>query len=213
MFITISSVYLILSQSEKKWFYVLLGLVIFVLTIALYKYAVYRNVYRNFNNILEQTGGSLEKGNYFLGVPHRIKFIYLGKICQIGHSIDPKLDYMIEYVCQTNKELELRIIRRNVRRLKKEIPLTENIILNKEYFNKKFIVAGENKTLMDIILSEPKITRIIEELMQDFNYLYIGKDGKMRLLQRYDIHLTKPEIAFLLFHKITQLVDFLESKI
>jgi hypothetical protein len=106
---------------------------------------------------------------------------------------------MIEYVLPINKEIEIIIIRRNLKKQKK---------LN---FTQKNIIAGENKTSASILFNEPGIKGILEELLGDFRNIYFGKDGYMRFIEPYDSYLTKPEEAFRIFNKIIRLAIFIES--
>ena len=196
-----SAIYLVLSESTQKWLAVLVGWILFAASSAAYQYLIHRRSDANLKRIFQKTGGTLKRGNYIFSTPPSIKFRYGGKACQIGHSIDTKFDSQIEYICQTDLEMELRITRRNNQQ---KTPRRD--------FVERFSVTGENRDFADILSVNPRDRRILEELMEDFGSFYLGKDGQMKLVETFDSFLTAPEIAFPVFNKMIKLADFFETE-
>lgn len=209
-----SITYLIFVATDKKWFYILILWLAFVISIAIYRYLTYRKIYTNFNQVLEKVSGTINRGSYLFANPPSIKFSYANKACRVTYFVDHKFDHMIEYICPIDKEIELRIMHRKKKPLLKigrRQPARE-IVLNKEDFTHKFITQGQDSNFIDSILGNRQLAITIGELMQNFSYLYIGKDGEMRLIERYDSYLTQPERVFSIFDKIIKVANFIEGK-
>lgn len=190
VFVILSALYIILYPSWKSCVRIFAIYLIFIIIMAAYRYHIYKKIYANFLKISNQKNVVLKKGNFFFGFPHTVEFTDSGKIYSIGCSVNPMLDYMIEYISPIDREIELRLMRQK----------------------KKIISTGQDKYLNDIIQKEPVMSSIIKELISDFSNLHIGKDGFLRLIARYDSYLTKPEKAFSIFEKVKMLVIFIESK-
>jgi hypothetical protein len=165
----------------------------------LYKYIVYKGVRKNFLEVAKKTGGKVSMGNYFFSVPPNIQFSLSDRVCHIGYIVDYKFDYVLEYVCRLDKELEIGFSHKEQG--------TANQIDD-------FCVTGRDRNISDTIFNNPKISKLIKELMRNFNFLIIGKDSKMRALYYpYDKQLTEPKQVFSNFDKMIKLADFLEKNI
>jgi len=106
---------------------------------------------------------------------------------------------MIEFMCQVDGEIELRISRPHRRRLFKDHKAALGQIS----------VQGADKRLADTLLTDPEGKIMMQDLLAQFHFLYFGKDGQMRLLKRYDSALTDPNQIFSIFEKMIKLNDLL----
>ena len=186
-----SAFYLVPDPSRKKFIHIFLGCLGLAGLTTACRYYIYNKIYSNFKKIAKQRYALIKKGNFLFGVPHSIEFAYLGKNYRVEHSVNSMLDYMIEYVAPVNQEVELRISQRN----------------------KQVMTGGEDRYLMNFISKEPHQAKIVEDLLADFNNLYIGKDGFARFIKRYESYLTSPEKVFLTLDKIAAFIGFLENKV
>lgn len=195
------SAYLYFSHSSQKFLHVFVAWLLFLFIIGLYWYYIYLKVYENFLLILKMVQGKIKKGSYIFAVPHRIRFLYSDKPCQISHSVDWKLDHLIEYSFALNKEIEMIVIRKKPK------------AKDSQEIQNKFIIAGEDKAAFNLWMNEPGIKSAFEDLMRDFSHLRLGKDSQIRLSERYDSYLTKPKTAMQILDKMIILASFLEEKI
>lgn len=180
---------------------VFLVLLTFLFIVGIYWYYIYLRIYENLLLILKKAHGKIRKGNYIFAVPHSIKFLYADRLCQISHSVDWKLDHLIEFSFSIKKEIELIIVRRNIKGSE-----------NQDLLN-KFIVAGEDKAVFTHLMNEQAVKSVFLGLMHDFRFLLFGKDSRIRLSERYDSYLTRPKIALQILDKMVILANFFEDKI
>lgn len=198
--LALSLLYAPLSPSPYRWGYLLGGWILFAASLAVSKYRIHRKILVQLRRVAEKTGGTLKQGSYLFAVPPTLKFRYKGKLCRIGHSIDPKFDYAIEVLCQVEKELELRVTRRPKGSFKGRSA-------------NGFLVEGEDKEVMELLWKRLQMRILLQELMQEFSYLYVGKDGFMRLGERYDSRLTEPQRLFSTLDQMVQLASFIETNV
>jgi hypothetical protein len=75
--ILVCGAYLVISSAEEKWLYAMLAWVIFAISLIIYRYCVYRKVYKNFRAILGQKKGAIKGGKLlFCNPPQRKIFIF-----------------------------------------------------------------------------------------------------------------------------------------
>jgi len=190
--------YLIVSSSQNKWLVCLVIFLEFIFIMVFYRYFIFRLVLRNFQTILKQTEGEIEKGSFFFAVPHSVNFKYSRYPCRIGYSIDWKLDHMLEYSLQIDNPVELVVIKGKRKIAHGEINLRSD-----------FVISGEDKNIYNMLIDDAKIKIALNRLMSEFSYFYIGKDNQMRLIQRYDNYLAAGKKVFLIFDDLMAIADFL----
>jgi len=179
----------------------LVAWLILIFIIACYSYYIFRKIIDNFSVFTLKAKGKIIPGNYFFSIPPTIRFKYLDYPCMVMTSIDGKFNVMVEFICQTFEEIELRITHPKIKLKGKEKCELE-----------QFIVTGEDRNLFKELLSDIEGRIIIENLMQEFEHLYFGKDGALSLVTKYDIVLTESEKIFIIFKKIVKLADIFRKK-
>ena len=201
-FILLTIIILIFVGPAKSLLYLLLIWIILLTITSLYRYRIYRRVYSHFQTLLMKTGGTIFKGSYFFSVPPSFKFRHSDHLCYIATSIDPKFDLMIEFICQIEKEIELRISRPQLKPGQK----------NQRILLEQCIINGIDANTDDGILENPHVKLIIEDMMQKFMHLYFGKDGQLVLVQPYDSSLTSPKEVFTIFDQMVKLANLIKNR-
>ena len=193
--------FLLFFKTSQKWTYIFWGWVFLFFGIILYRDRVYRRIHKNFETVLAKTEGTIKRGSAILAIPPSLKFRHWDRQCLITHTVDHKFDTIIEFICPTEKEIELRVI---------HAPQSTS---QKKKVSKRYIVQGEHKHLFNVIMQDPQQKGILESLMSDFSGLFFGKDCRLRLVQNYESCLIEPNKVVTTFEQMIKLSSFLENQI
>jgi len=209
--ISIGSV--IVGTFREYQLHLLTAFLLYIVAVWIFNFLKHKAIYINYLKILTQSDGEIKEGKYAFAAPPEVMFIYNGRECRINGSVDTKLDYLMEYVYPLEKIMEFRLAKIDRRRKRGNVEIEEKYDTKRNIFNELYRVSGDDGYLLDSIIENREMLEMVYEIMEDFSFLYIGKDCQFRLLEDYHIDLTEPEKVFDVFDKMRKLTNFMESRV